>query len=359
MEAKYLGLAEELESKIDSRTWKHRLPGVATLSREFGVNTRTVSRALKVLSQKGKIEIRPSSGAYVHPRRQGRRYGAIAVLGLLHSNKTTAELVAIEEQAKAKNYHVINVEHSCEIFKSKPDILLDLPVDGFIFTNSIVTNDIANDLKRRGIPFISINRISDVEGINWVDFHHENAHTEMLNHLLSLGHRRIAYVSFQVGRTEHVRRTRELYQNVLLPKGGYDPALHVDDGDTSYYFGRYGDRYAKVYGTEKASMLMRRNSRPTAVICAGRDIARGVMHRAKKLGLSVPGDLSVVATGQNRRKAEQEKFLTMITGSICHKAQRATELLMQLIDSPERAPVQEFIELQIIHRCSTGPCTSQ
>ena len=111
-EAKYLDVADELESKIASRQWKRRLPGVATLSRELGVNSRTVSKALRVLSDKGKIEIKPSSGAYIcQTPQKRRRYGAIGAMGMLHGNKTQAELLVIEEQAKKKNYYTCRYDN--------------------------------------------------------------------------------------------------------------------------------------------------------------------------------------------------------------------------------------------------------
>lgn len=355
---KYLDLAEELESRIDSRTWKNRLPGVATLSKEFSVNTRTVTKALRVLSKKGKIEIRPSSGAYIYPNRRGRKYSTIGVLGQLHTNKAQAELMAIEQQAKTKDYHILNVEHSRQIFKSRPDVLLEIPVDGFIFTNSTLSNDMVVSLKHRGIPFVSINRISDVEGVNWVDFHHDNAHAKMLNHLLDLGHRRIAYVSFRAGIEEHGRRMRELYQNVLLPKKAYDPMLYIDDGDMHEYYQRFGENYIAEYTMERAPILMRMPTPPTAVICEGDQVLAGFVNHVRKMGFDIPSDLSVVGSCQNYQRAQQVDSITMISGSVCQKARRATELLMEIIDNPGREPVQEFIELDIIDRGSTGPCTS-
>ena len=357
-ETKYLEIADKLEIRIASRAWRHRLPGVATLSKELGVNSRTVSKALRVLSDKGRIEIKPSSGAYIRSKPRSTKYGAIGAMGLLHTTKTHAELIAIEEQAKKKNYHVLNVEHSREIFQSNPDILLDIPVDGFIFTNSILTNDMVGDLKRKGVPFISINRISDVEGVNWVDFDHEKAYAEMLNHLIKLGHRRIAYVSFHAVIEEHNDRIRHIFQSVLEPKGLFDPMLYVDDGDQNDYYKRYGEHYLTMYGIEKASLLMRMPNRPTAAIIATNGPANGFINQARNMGFDVPGDLSVVAISQNRQQAQREEFLTMISGSVCQKARRATELLMEIIDNPGREPVQEFIELDIIDRGSTGPCTS-
>lgn len=356
-EAKYLDVAEKLESKIAGRQWKRRLPGVAALSRELGVNSRTVSKALRVLSERGKVEIKPSSGTFI--RRDDKRntsYGAIGVLGLLHTDKRQAELAIIEEQAMANGYHVLSVEHNKEIFEAKPDILLNIPVDGFIFTNSTLTPNMVNGLTRAGLPFVTINRISDLEGVNWVDFDHKTAHLDILNRLFQLGHRRIAFASFHPAMEEHARRMREIYRGFLEPKGLWEPMLFIDDADMYEYYRRYGEHYYSIYGMEKASYLMSMKHPPTAVVLTSHAMAYGFISQARKMGLSVPADVSLAACTQRPQEAQQETFLTMISGSVFENIKRATTILLDLIDTPRDTPVQELTPMNVIVRESVGPC---
>jgi LacI family transcriptional regulator len=356
-EAKYMDIAEKLESKIAHRQWKRRLPGVATLSRELGVNSRTVSKALRVLSDKGKIEIKPSSGAYIcQGKKRDTSYGAIGVLGLLHGDKRQEELVVVEEQAKKQGYHVLSVEHGKEIFQAKPDILLNIPVDGFVFTNSTLTPNMVSDLIRAGIPFVTVNRISEVEGVNWIDFDHDTAHTNILEHIVGLGHRRIAFVTFRSCMEEHDRRMRELYRRFLEPKGLWDPILHIDNGDMQEYYRRYGEHYCSIFGMEQASYLMSMKHPPTAVVLSSHAMAYGFISQAQKMGFNIPSDVSLVASTQKRREADQETFLTMIAGSITEKVKRATDILLDLIHSPHDQPVQKFLAMDVMLRDSIGPC---
>lgn len=354
-EAKYLDVADELESRIDDCQWESKLPGVAVLSKELGVNSRTVSKALRALSLRGKVTIKPYSGTFIcRDRKASEQHKVIGVLGLMVGEKRVAGLDEIEERAKGDGYHVLNVEHCGEIFEKKPAILSKLPVDGFVFTNSLLTTEMVRILSRESIPFVSVNRISDMDGVSWVDFDNEKAHREMLEHLLSLGHRRIAYVAFHEQIEEHSRRMMNVYKSVLQPKGLYDPSLYIHDGDMNGYYQRYADHYCSIYGMEKASYLMGMENKPTAVVCCGKEIAHGFCCQVRQMGMSVPENVSVVSTGEDHKDAEMEPFLTMIAGSVRKRAARATEILLQLIDDPKSGPVQEFVDMDLLLRDSVS-----
>ncbi len=358
-EAKYLEIANKLEARINSCHWKGRLPGVAVLSKEFGANSRTVSKALKVLSDKGKITIKPSSGSFICPEKTERTYGVIGVLGLIRRNQRQLGLDNIEEVAKSYNYYVLSVEHCNEIFKAKPGLLLKIPVDGLIFSNSLLTPEIVKHLNQADIPFVSTNRISEIPGINWVDFDHIKAQKNILEHLLSLGHRRIALVSYHPTIEEHARRMKNVFRETLEPLGLYDPVLYIDDGDMMDYYRRYGEHYSTMYGMEKGSYLMSHKHRPTAAVVYGYDMAHGFCHQAQKMGLKVPEDISVIGISQNQQEAERESFLTLIVGDVCKRSARAAEILLKVIESPHGEPVQELIGMDLLPRKSVCACKIQ
>lgn len=357
-EAKYLDVADRLEAKINEGKWKKKLPGVSVLSRELNINSRTVSKALRVLSEKGTIQIIPSSGTFIRgTSRKTRHYGAIGVLGMLHDHKKTAGMDIIEDLARENDYHVLSIDHCDEVFKAKPEILLNIPVDGFIFTNSTITPQIVSDLTQAEIPFVSVNRISELENVNWIDFNHEKANREIVEHLYSLGHRRIAYVMFKPNLAEHARRMEKLYRTMMDEKGIYDASLYVNDGDLMEYYHVYGEHYSSVYGMEKTSYLMSMPDRPTAIVAFSQEMAHGVCSQLQKMGIRIPQDMSVVGTTQDRNAAEREKILTMMAGSLQDRARRATKILFELIESPQKAPIQESLDMDVIFRTSTGPCS--
>jgi LacI family transcriptional regulator len=103
----------------------------------------------------------------------------------------------------------------------------------------------------------------------------------MVEHLLSLGHRRIAHVT---GLPSHgASRWREAgYREAMAAAGlTVDPALVVQGGFTF------------TTGFEAGRQLLRLDPRPTAVFAANDDMAAGLIWSAGEVGLRVPQDLSV------------------------------------------------------------------
>lgn len=104
---------------------------------------------------------------------------------------------------------------------------------------------------------------------------------EMVRHLLTLGHRRIAHVADDM--TLHSSRLRrDGYQQALRDAGiEPDPELMVIAGSL------------RPHGQRAAAVLLERDPTITAMFCVNDLTAFGVMEYARDRGLSVPGDLSV------------------------------------------------------------------
>ena len=105
------------------------------------------------------------------------------------------------------------------------------------------------------------------------------------DHLISLGHRRIAVIAgsaHEVATAVTERRTAGLGR--ALERVGV--ALDVD-------LKAFGN-FSALGGYEAMQEILRRSSRPTAVFALSDDMALGAMRAATEAGLSVPGDLSVV-----------------------------------------------------------------
>lgn len=64
----YHELVDKMKTSIRSGDLSGRLPGVRVLGKQFGVNPATVSKALRVLEEKGYVSVVPNMGAFVIPR---------------------------------------------------------------------------------------------------------------------------------------------------------------------------------------------------------------------------------------------------------------------------------------------------
>jgi LacI family transcriptional regulator len=160
-------------------------------------------------------------------------------------------------------------------------VISDHHPDGIVLTPPIT--DYAPLLKRlreRNVPYASVSPMQR-NGVIGVTMDEQGAARAIVEHLLALGHRRIAHV---IGIADHgasgwrLAGYREAMAAAGLPE---DPALVVQGAFT---FGS---------GVAAARELFALEQRPTAVFAANDDMATGVMWAAGEYGLKVPHDLSV------------------------------------------------------------------
>ncbi len=141
--------------------------------------------------------------------------------------------------------------------------------------------------------------------------------TVFLDHLLRLGHRRIAHIS---GPTAFVH---EQVRAELLTTEGLRRGMQVDHLEGTY---------AYESAAERTRQLLSVAERPTAVI-AGNDImATAALRTAGDLGLRVPDDVSVLAWDDSVLCVVSRPRLTAMDHGLVEKARLATDLLFQVID---------------------------
>jgi LacI family transcriptional regulator len=162
-------------------------------------------------------------------------------------------------------------------------------------------------------------------------------------HLLGLGHRRIGFLA---GRPdlESARQREQGYREALTAAGiPIDPELI-----------RVGD-YELETSEEPARQLLTLADRPTAIFAANDLSAIQTMHVARALGLSIPGDVSVVGFDNIPESAFTGTPLTTIDQSIQEMGRQAVELLIDLIEGNTDRPQQITLPTRLVVRQSSGP----
>jgi LacI family transcriptional regulator len=167
-------------------------------------------------------------------------------------------------------------------FISRLDSLVsDHHPDGVLLTPPLTDYEpLVQFLKERGLPFASVSP-EDGDEVIGVVMNEQQAARAMVEHLLALGHRRIAHVTGLPG--HGASRWREAgYREALAAAGlAVDPDLIVQGGFTF------------ATGFAMGRKLLDLPQRPTAVFAANDDMAAGLIWAAGEYGLKVPDDLSV------------------------------------------------------------------
>ncbi|WP_291845125.1 LacI family DNA-binding transcriptional regulator [Maricaulis sp.] len=201
-------------------------------------------------------------------------------------------------------------------------------------------------LERFDVPVARVgpNNLPDARII--VKINERVAARELTEHLISLGHRRIAFVRG----AEDQNATHERYAGYCDALAGAGIALDkalVRPGDFNF-----------PTGLEAGDALFALADRPTAVFAANDDMAAGVLMSAHRLRIDVPQDVSVVGFDDSEIAEKMWPALTTVRQPLLTMGNEATR---QLIDAAtnqlpgtEEVP-NEFLDYEIIHRDSTGP----
>jgi LacI family transcriptional regulator len=196
--------------------------------------------------------------------------------------------------------------------------LAALQPDGVMLTPPHTENrELSRLLQERGIPYGRIGAKPTSDGINaYMD--DAAAAAAATDHLVALGHRRIAFIS---GSAEYAASDARLtgYRTVLAKAGigvGEDLIQH---GDFSF-----------PSGVAAMERLLALPERPTAVIASNDEMAFAVLHVASAHGLTVPEDLSVISFDDTPGVRFSVPPLTAIRQPI---ADLAATLCRQLIDA--------------------------
>jgi LacI family transcriptional regulator, galactose operon repressor len=162
-----------------------------------------------------------------------------------------------------------------------------------------------------------------------------------IEHLISLGHRRIGHLS---GRPDlRSAELREEGYRQALERAGipFDPSL--------VRVGGYNPETARDPAREMLSMP----DRPTAIFAANDLSAIETMKVAGELGIRVPDQLSIVGFDNIPESALAEPPLTTIDHSIQDQGYEAARMLMRLIEEPDAGPTDIRLPTRLIVRQSS------
>jgi LacI family transcriptional regulator len=342
--------------------------GLATLkdvAERAGVGLATVNR---VLSNRGYVAEATRARVMAAVEETGYRPNALArnlkrqrseVIGhLVRSTLPNPFFVkvarGVEDEARARGYTVmtVNVRGDAEEERLGVEAFLAWRVAGLIFSTPVSTSNVAHAVAS-GTPVVQVERPRTMLG-HRITVQNRQAAGEAMEHLISLGHRRIAYVGGAPGtqRNEmagYVESERfGAYRSVMEGLGLLDMSL--------VRFGLvYGpdETTAQGLGYVSACDWLDHPARPTAVMCSSDILAAGVLQAAQERKLRIPDDLSVV--GFDDTLAE---YLSPLLTSIRLPARRigraAVGLIVDQIGLGQTAGRHLELAAEFILRRSTG-----
>lgn len=332
---------------------------IKDIARAAGVSHSTVSRALSdspLVSDATRARIQrlamemgysPNSLARSLVTRQTHTVGVVVTT---IANPFIAEVVqGIEATAQDHGYTVILCNSGAEPEReiAAVEMLRSKRVDGVIVTSSRIGALYLEHLERIGVPIVLINNHNEESGRYTFTVTVDNVHGGQLatQHLIELGHRRIAYVTAPADHSSDLDRLTGYRQ--ALGEAGLepDPALIIPGN-------------GQADGGEAAFEILKDlHPLPTAVFCYNDMTAIGLMTTARQAGRSVPGDLAVVGFDDIPFARYCFPPLTTIVQPKIEMGQLAMKMALSLMTTDQENKAQEFsnivVQGKLIVRAST------
>jgi len=215
--------------------------------------------------------------------------------------------------------------------------------DGVIAVAPVAGSDLIAGLSERGVPVVAIAHACDALGVPSVDVDNAAGIRLATEHLLSLGHRKIAHLSGDEDMVS-VPPRRAAFRATMAAAGLAVPSDYLK---SCCYDGRKaGDAVRE---------LMARPEPPTAIVAGNDSIAIGALAAARERGLALPGDLSIVGFDDAPSAALVTPALTTIRQPLLEIGAEALRLLVALIEGEPVDPVTHLRAPELVVRDSTAP----
>jgi DNA-binding LacI/PurR family transcriptional regulator len=273
-----------------------------------------------------------------------RRTNTIGVVVTSIADPFVGEVVAgIEECAIGHGYSVILATCHAEPEREMLAVrgLRERRVDGILVTASRVGALYLPLLAEMNAPIVLINNQHPGEfGFN-VTIDNQHGARQAGDHLVALGHRRIAYIGDRCGFQSDTERFAGYRQALEAAGIAFDAALvaHGDGGPES--------------GEAAMAQLLELPELPTAVFCYNDMEAFGALRAARARGLRVPADISLVGFDDLYLASYVDPPLTTVRQPKQEMGRQAVETLFELLAG--RKPSSVVKPCELIVRASTAP----
>lgn len=194
----------------------------------------------------------------------------------------------------------------------------------------------------RNYPVVLLNAASTNRQCSTVALANFDGAYAMVQHLLSLGHKRIAMLKGPPGNIDAAERYRAYRQAML--DAGLDPDEMPDlSGD-----------FTETAGYQSAAVLLRLAERPTAVFAANDYMAVGLLGAFRQAGVDVPGEMAVVGFDDITISQYLTPALTTVHVDAYELGQQAARRLIAAMRTPEVRPSHDVLPTRLVVRASCG-----
>lgn len=247
--------------------------------------------------------------------------------------------LGVEEAGYSINIitRTLNDAELLRIFRSRE-------VDGIIFSEVLMDDPRPELLRDHGFPFVMIGHRADNQGLSFVDVDVDHAIGVAIEHLVELGHRSVAFLTFdpliQGQRYGFTTWALDAYERACLSRGLKPlPCLGGLTMDEM---------------SDAARRMLDEHPEVTAFIAPQELSAVGVLRAAQSRGIRIPDDLSVVAMLGEISSELTTPPLTTVAFPAEELGSAAALMLIEMLTQDRAAGEQVYLRTELCVRGSTA-----
>jgi LacI family transcriptional regulator len=249
---------------------------------------------------------------------------------------------SVEQEAKREGYAVVICNTADRTAETRRYVarLLSQGLDGVIHASVARDEQVLLSLMADERRVVFTNRRPAQSAVSYVVSDNEGGAAELTRHLLSLGHRRIGFITgprYARNAMERLKGFRHAMREVI------DAQPFVAEGDFSVESGR-----------RAVLEWMKSQHAPTAMIAVNDSVALGALGALVDSRLRVPEDVALAGFDGTELSASPLLSLTTVDQHIENLGRRSVQILLrQLASAGDYRPVREVLPVQLLLRGST------
>lgn len=324
------------------------------ISKQLGLSISTVSKALnnytdisqetknRVLEAAQEMGYHPSAAARNLRRRRTDKVGFLFSFPVTTISEYAAKLITgaiiAAEQA---DYNLILYPVLNNQFDQLTRICRTREVDGLLLISRANMDQISAIMRDETMPYVVIGRRAEQPDVSYINLDYINGAINVVSHLISLGHRRIAYTTrpaLGITSRDRLQGYKQALQAANIP---FDESLVIPTN------------LEPKSGYHAMNQLLDLPNPPTAIFAIHDLVAIECLQAIQDRGLRVPDDIAVVGFDDWSLCLTTKPPLTSVRTPLTDMGQQAMAALVDQINKTSQSIIQKTLPVELIVRQST------
>jgi len=331
---------------------------LANIAGQLGVSTATVSKVVNgrddvAADTRERVMEALRDAGYRSPgqRRRAEQSGLMidVVFDALNSAYSTTLLTGVLDEAATSGVDVVvsvigSGRTAAADLARRSQRMVERGRSGLIVITSAYSASLLRPFGERGLPVVVVDRMNpppsgvvSVGATNWA------GGRAAAEHLIALGHTRIGYL----GGIQHSDCNEARFHGFVAALSAHGIPMRPE----LIMHGTFRKRFGEAAG----SRLLGLPEPPTAVFCGNDRIALGIMTEARRRGVRVPQQLSIVGFDGTYEARHSVPALTSVTQPLHEMGAAAVRALLRRIQGEQPGSHRVELATELVVRDSTGP----